>query len=177
MSFRRFPAAAIERTGHAVAWLVLAMTLVTFAIVVLRYFFNTGWIWLQESVLYLHAAVFMLGAAWTLARDGHVRVDMLYRGWSRSRQVRVDRTGIILLLLPFCLFTLWVSGDYVLRSWQLLEGSQEAGGLDAVFILKSLIPLFAVLLVIQALTSLFRPPAQNQDDSSRVSSTADQSGI
>ena len=80
------------------------------------------------------------------------------------------------LLLPFCVFTLWISGDYVWRSWQLLEGSQEAGGLDGVFILKTLIPIFAILLGIQALIGLFRPPAAQESEQSVVS-TADQSGI
>ena len=176
MLIRKASTALIERSGSGVAWLVLAMTLVTFAVVVLRYFFNVGWIWLQEVILYLHAAVFLVGAAWTLARDGHVRVDMLYRVWPRRRQVQIDRFGTLFLLLPFCVFTLWISADYVWRSWQLLEGSQEAGGLDGVFILKSLIPIFAVLLGLQALLGLFQPsPAQ--DSAASASSTADQSGI
>lgn len=139
----------VETVGKAVSWLTLAMVLLLFTIVVLRYGFNLGWIALQESVTYLHAMVFMLAAAWTLQSDGHVRVDIFYRSRSPRHKAKVNLLGSVVLLIPFCLFVVIISWPYVAASWQLLEGSREAGGLPLVYILKSLIPLMAVLLLLQ----------------------------
>lgn len=146
----------VERIGRGVAWLTLALVLVTVCVVVLRYAFNQGSIRLQESILYLHSIIFLLGAAFTLKRDGHVRVDIFYRGMSERRRALVDAAGVLVLLLPTCLFILIVSLPYVISSWQLLEGSREPGGLPAVFLLKTLIPLAMVLLVLQGLAMLMR---------------------
>jgi len=139
--------------GRGVAWLTLAMVVVTFTIVVLRYLFGIGWIWLQESVTWMHAAVFMLGASYTLARDEHVRVDVFYRQARDRRRAVIDLSGTLLFLIPVALFLLWGSLDYVLASWAIQEGSGEAGGLiyPAVPLLKSLIPVTALLLLLQAL--------------------------
>jgi len=138
-----------ERTGHIIAWLTLAIVLVTFTVVVLRYLFNSGSIALQESITYLHATLFMLGAAWTLKQDGHVRVDIFYSKQSPRRRAWTDLLGTLLLLFPVCGFILFSSLDYVAASWSVQEGSQEAGGLDAVFLLKTAIPVMAVLLMLQ----------------------------
>lgn len=139
----------ISKIGRSVAWLVLAMVLLIFLVVVQRYVFNAGSIALQESVTYLHAMVFMLAAAWTLAEDGHVRVDIFYREASSRRKAWVNLLGSLVFLLPFALFMLLGSWDYVSDSWALYESSREAGGLPLVWLLKSLIPLFAVLLLLQ----------------------------
>ncbi len=145
-----------ERTGHVVSWLTLGVVLITFAVVLLRYAFNLGWIAMQESITYLHAAVFMLGAAYTLRHDGHVRVDILYRKSSPRAQAWIDLFGALLLLLPVCIFIIWASWDYVTVSWSLREGSQEAGGLPAVFILKTAIPVMALLLILQGCSQALR---------------------
>jgi len=139
----------INKIGRGVAWLVLAMVLLIFLVVVQRYVFNAGSIALQESVTYLHALVFMLAAAWTLSEDGHVRVDIFYREASPRRKAWVNLLGSLVFLLPFAVFMLLGSWDYVSASWALYEGSREAGGLPLVWLLKSLIPLFAVLLITQ----------------------------
>jgi TRAP-type mannitol/chloroaromatic compound transport system permease small subunit len=141
-----------ERIGRFIAWLVLAMVCITFSVVVLRYGFNFGRIALQESTTYLHAFVFMLAGAYTLKHNEHVRVDIFYQGMSVKNKARVDLFGTLFLLLPFAGFILWVSYDYVLNSWKLLEGSREAGGLPLVFVLKTLIPLMAILLFLQAIS-------------------------
>jgi TRAP-type mannitol/chloroaromatic compound transport system permease small subunit len=135
---------------------MLPMVLVTFLIVVLRYVFDMGWIWMQESVLWMHAAVFMLAAAYTLNRDEHVRVDIFYRGLDPRRRALVDVLGTLLLLLPMMLFLFVSSLDYVGNSWARGEGSREAGGLPfpAVPLLKSLIPLTAGLLILQGVANL-----------------------
>jgi TRAP-type mannitol/chloroaromatic compound transport system permease small subunit len=143
-------------TGHAVAWLTLAMVLTAIAVVILRYGFGIGLIWLQESVTWMHAAVFMLGAAWTLGQDGHVRVDILYRGWPARRQALVDLAGTVFLLLPTCGYLLYESLPYVASSWRVLERSREAGGLPALYLLKSVIPLMAALLALQGVAEALR---------------------
>ena len=140
----------IEVCGQSVAWLTLLMVLLTFSIVILRYGFNLGWIWLQEIVIYLHVAVFTIAAAWTLQRDGHVRVDIFYTDMPVKRRAMVDLFGTLIFLVPFCLFILIVSTPYVANSWQLLESSREAGGLPLVFLLKSLILVLPALLLGQA---------------------------
>lgn len=142
-----------ESTGNAIAWLTLLMVLVTFVVVVLRYAFDLGWIAMQESVTWMHAAVFMLGSAYTLKRDEHVRVDIFYRKLSGNRQALVDLIGTLIFLLPMALFLTVASWDYVSTSWTIREGSREAGGLPFPFvpILKSLIPATAVMLIGQGL--------------------------
>ena len=144
----------ITATGKLCSWLNLAVVILIFVIVVFRYVFNVGWIWLQEGVTYMHATVFMLGAAWTLSLDGHVRVDIFYRDMDARRKALVNVIGTLVLLLPLCLFCLWISFDYVLVSWQLLEISREAGGMPGVFLFKTLIPLMALLLLLQGLLLL-----------------------
>ncbi|GAB6042508.1 TRAP transporter small permease subunit [Endothiovibrio diazotrophicus] len=145
-----------EWSGRAVSWLTLGMVLVTFAIVVLRYVFSLGWIAMQESVLYMHALVFLLGAAFTLRREGHVRVDIFYRKLGPGGRAVVDLAGSLLLLLPVCIFLFWVSWEYVATSWALKEGSREAGGLPGVFLLKSAILVMAALLILQGLSQVLR---------------------
>jgi len=151
---------AIERfidwAGRAVAWLTLLMVIVTFVVVVLRYVFDIGWIGLQESVTYMHAMVFMVGAAWAMQQRAHVRVDIFYSRFSARTQAWVDLLGSLLLLLPVMIYIAWISWAYVADSWSVLEGSREAGGLPAVFLLKSLIPVLALLLTLQALVQIIR---------------------
>jgi len=144
--------------GRASAWLTLIIVMVTFIIVVLRYVFDIGWIWLQESVNWMHAAIFMLAAAYTLARDEHVRVDIFYRKMTPVRQAMVNAIGTLLLLIPVCVFLIWGSWDYVRIAWEIKEASPEAGGLSFPWIplLKSLIPIMSGLLLLQAIAMLCR---------------------
>jgi TRAP-type mannitol/chloroaromatic compound transport system permease small subunit len=156
--FARFLERLNVAIGQGVAWLTLVMVLITALIVVARYVFDTGWIWLQESVTWMHAAVFMLGAAYTLAKDEHVRVDVLYRDLPPRRQALIDVTGYLLFLIPFAIFLAWSSWDYVLASWQVREGSREAGGLGfpVPTLVKAIIPGTAALLLLQSLAGLIR---------------------
>lgn len=137
-------------SGKLVAWLTLAMVILTFTIVVLRYGFNLGWIWLQESLTYMHVAVFSIAAAWTLQLDGHVRVDIFYADMTPKKQAWVDLLGTLIFLLPFCVFLIVMAWPYVATSWKLMETSREAGGLPLVFILKSLMIALPALLLVQA---------------------------
>ncbi len=145
-----------EWSGRAVAWLTLPMVLVTCTIVLLRYVFHLGWIGLQESVSYLHACVFLIGAAYTLRHEGHVRVDIFYQRFSERGRAWVDLCGALLLLGPVCVFIAWESWDYVVAAWRVREGSPDAGGLPLVYLLKSLIPALAVLLLLQGAASVLR---------------------
>ena len=151
-----FVARFVALAGRGVAWLTLAMTLLTFLVVLLRYGFNQGWIWMQESVTYLHAAVFMIAAAWALQTDDHVRVDIFYRERSPRYRLWVNLAGTVLFLLPFALFLLFTGWDYVVAAWAVREASSEPGGLPLVWLLKSLVLVMPLLLVLQAGVTLLR---------------------
>jgi TRAP-type mannitol/chloroaromatic compound transport system permease small subunit len=143
-------------TGRIIAWGMLPMVAIQFVIVLLRYWFDIGWIWMQEGVLWMHAAVFMLASAYTLHHDEHVRVDIFYRNLGRRGRTVVDISGTVFLLLPMMIFLMIASWDYVSVSWAIEEGSREAGGLPYPFVplLKSLIPLTAGLVVLQGIANL-----------------------
>lgn len=145
--------------GRAAAWLVLVVVLLQFALVIARYLFGLGSVWLTETVIYAHAALFMLASAWTLSAGGHVRVDIFYAEGSPRTKARVDLLGALLLLLPFMLVLVWLSVPYAARSWAILEHSQEASGLPLVFVLKTLIPLFALLMALQGIAQAIRAAA------------------
>lgn len=150
----------IDGTNHAissvVSWLTALMVVTMFGIVVCRYAFNIGSIAIQESITYMHALVFMLAIAHTLKINGHVRVDIVYQRLNEKGQAIVNLLGSVFLLLPVCIFIIYISWDYVSSAWSYYEGSREAGGLDGVFLLKSLIPSMAFLLLLQGLSEALK---------------------
>jgi TRAP-type mannitol/chloroaromatic compound transport system permease small subunit len=135
-----------DAVGRAISWLTLAMVLVTFAVVILRYVFSIGWVWLQESYVWMHGIVFMVGAGYALLEDAHVRVDIFYRPAGRRYKALVNLLGGIFLLLPLVALISFVAWGYVADSWMRLEESREAGGLPGLFLLKSIILVFCLLL-------------------------------
>jgi TRAP-type mannitol/chloroaromatic compound transport system permease small subunit len=145
-----------QHTGTLAGYLCLVMAAVTGLVVLLRYGFNIGSVALQETISYLHAAVFMLGAAFTLQRGAHVRVDIFYRRCSRRSRAWIDSVGAIVLLMPLCIFIAWVSWDYILDAWSIGESSADPGGLPAVFLLKTLIPVMAIALLLQGFAEILR---------------------
>ncbi|MDN2565913.1 TRAP transporter small permease subunit [Aquibium sp. A9E412] len=145
--------------GATVRWLALAMVLVQFATVILRYVYGISFIFLNESVLYMHGALFMLGAGYTLLVDGHVRVDIFYSALSRRGRAAVDAFGAVAFLFPAMLLLSWYAWPSVRNSWAVLEGAISVGGIPASFLLKSLIPAFCALLVVQGLACLLRDAA------------------
>jgi TRAP-type mannitol/chloroaromatic compound transport system permease small subunit len=161
--------------GKTCRWFSLAMVVVTCLVVILRYAFDYSSIAMQETVMYLHASLFMFGAAYTWQQQGHVRVDVLYHKWPAVVQQRIDLFGTLFLLFPTCLFLIYISWDYVLMAWANGEKSHEAGGLPFVYLLKTLIVVLPILLLVQATTnvlaSLFNIPLSNLD-----SSNAEQAG-
>lgn len=140
------------RVGRAVAWLTLAMVLVQMGVVIGRYVFGIGSIKVQESITYMHAFVFMLAAAWTLSADGHVRVDIFYREASLRWKALVNLLGSIFFVIPISTLIVWYSWTYVGQSWAVLERSHEASGLPLIFVLKTVIPVFAVQVGLQGVS-------------------------
>jgi len=143
------------KIGELFSWLLLCMVLLTCLIVILRYLFNIGFIWMQELVRFFYAAVFMLCAAYTLVENAHVRVDIFYSKMSEKNKNLVNVLGSIFFLIPVCFITFFYSFSYVINSWMQLEGSLEERGLHAVFIMKTFIWLFSFMLFAQALSIIF----------------------
>lgn len=145
-----------SRIGRAVTWLVLAIVLLQFVLVVARYLIGFGSIWLSESVIYGHATLFLMAAAWTLSAGGHVRVDIFYAEASPRTRAWIDLIGSLLLLLPFALLLSYLSLPFAANSWAVLERSQETSGLPLVFVLKTLVPVFAMLMALQGIAQAIR---------------------
>lgn len=145
-----------EWTGRLIAWLTLLMMLTTCIVVVMRYFLESGSIALQESITYMHAIVFLMGAAYTLKRGGHVRVDILYQKFSARTQALVDALGGIFFLVPVCLLIVMFSWDYVANSWSVREASKEAQGLPWVFLLKTLLLVMPLTLLLQGVAEIIK---------------------
>tara|TARA_B110000003_G_scaffold86082_1_gene88144 strand:+ start:34542 stop:35072 length:531 start_codon:yes stop_codon:yes gene_type:complete len=148
--------AVTDITGRAIAWLTVAMVVMVMTVVVTRYFLSVGSIALQESVTYLHCTIFMLGLAFTLKHDGHVRVDIFYRDFSAKTQAAVNLGGAVLFLMPVCVLLLVTSWDYVLASWAIGETSAENNGLPFVYLLKTLMLLMPMTLILQGISEMLR---------------------
>lgn len=142
--------------GVITSWLCILMALLTCFIVVMRYAFGTGSIALQETSTYMHAAIFLLGACVALQNSAHVRVDIIYRGLSSNAKHWIDLIGHIVFLLPLCAFMVYISWGFVASSWAIQETSADAGGLAFVYLLKTLIPVGASCLALQAVAELTR---------------------
>lgn len=149
-----------ERTGLITRYLGGILVLVTFFVVLLRYGFNYAPIALQETMTYLHAALFMLGAAYTLKHNGHVRVDVFYQNMSAHKQAWVNLLGTLFLLFPTCLFVLIICWPYVADSWAMQERSIEGSGLPFVYLLKTLLILQPILLMIQGVAIIIENGAK-----------------
>ena len=145
-----------EVTGRFISWATVTMVILVVLVVITRYFLGLGSIALQESVTYLHCLVFMMGFAFTLKHDGHVRVDIFYRGFSPRFKAVVNLIGGLLFLIPFCLLIFFISWDYVLASWVIRETSAENNGLPFIYLLKTLMLLMPATLVLQGIAEIIR---------------------
>ena len=145
-------------TGKTISWLTLFMVIVTSIIVVMRYVFDAGMIWLQESVIWMHAAVFMIGAAYTLLHEEHVRVDIFYRKMSKRHRAMVDFAGVTIFLLPLCGYLAFQAYDFAAVAWSIHETSREPGGLPYPMIpaLKSIVVIMPVVVALQGVSLLMR---------------------
>jgi TRAP-type mannitol/chloroaromatic compound transport system permease small subunit len=145
-----------DRIGRGVAWLALAMVLVQFLVVLLRYVFGVGALYLQELIIYLHGTMFMVGAGYTLLYNEHVRVDVFYRDAPARRQALVDIAGVVLFLLPVCTLITIYSWPYIAKAWAVREGSIEASGIQGVYLLKTVILIFTALMALQGIALVLR---------------------
>lgn len=146
--------------GITVAYATLLMALTMFAVVVFRYGFDLGWTAMQESITYMHAAVFLLGSAYTYQKNSHVRVDVFYRRYSVKTKHLVDLLGCLFLMLPVASYVAITCWPYVMESWQLFEGSREPGGLPFLYVLKSFMLVFAIMMLLQALSEVIKHSIQ-----------------
>jgi TRAP-type mannitol/chloroaromatic compound transport system permease small subunit len=137
-------------------WLAVALALIQFTVVILRYVFSIGFIPMQELIWYLSGTMFMLGSGYTLLMDGHVRVDVLYREADPRKKAMVDLIGCLVFLLPLCIMTLILTTPFVINSWKIFEGSKEASGIRGIFLLKSVILGWALLLGLQGVALALR---------------------
>jgi TRAP-type mannitol/chloroaromatic compound transport system permease small subunit len=151
--FARAIDAINDRIGRTVAWLALLMVLTQFVVVVMRYVFGIGSVVMQESVVYMHATLFLVVAGYTLLCNGHVRCDIFYADATPRRKALIDIFGVFVFLLPMCALIAWTAWPYVASAWAVLEGSPEGGlGIPGVYLLKSTILAFAVLVSLQGLS-------------------------
>ena len=156
-------------TGKLIAWLTLFMVVFSVINVLASWLFNTSWIWMRESVTWMHGANFLLAAAYTLNRQAHVRVDIFYSKMSPQKQALVDFVGTLLLMLPTSIFIAWASWPAFLLSWRVGEVSSEAGGLPALWILKGFLLMMPLFLIIESINQLVKSgikyssqPSQNR---------------
>lgn len=142
--------------GNVFSWLSLGIVLVCFTIVVQRYVFDTSIIWMRDLYVWLNGAMFTAVAGFALLRNDHVRVDIFYRPADLKRKALVDLIGVVIFLLPFCWVVLAYGWPFVARSWRIHEASANIGGMPGLFILKTFIPAFAVLVALQGIAMALR---------------------
>lgn len=150
-------------------WLAVALALIQFAVVIMRYVFSIGFIPMQELIWYLSGTMFMLGSGYALLMDGHVRVDVLYREAKPRNKALVDLIGCLVFLLPLCVITLILTTPFVINSWKIFEGSKEASGIRGIFLLKTVILGWAFLMGLQGVALLLRSVSYLRGDTQTYS--------
>ena len=146
----------IDNIAKILTYLLVSMIILVFITVIVRYMLNISYVALQELVMYFHALIFMFGVSYALKEKSHVKIDIIYNSLSKKNQYFISMLGTIIFIIPTSLFIVYSSMDMVTQSWSLLEGSSEAGGLDLVFILKSVIPIAGFLIFLQALSDIIK---------------------
>tara|TARA_Y100001933_G_scaffold206500_1_gene209406 strand:- start:820 stop:1392 length:573 start_codon:yes stop_codon:yes gene_type:complete len=152
----RFISGLNSLIGNVFSWLSLAIVLVCFTVVVQRYVFAISFVWMQDLYIWLNGAMFTAVAGFALMRNDHVRVDIFYRPASTRKKAVIDLFGVLLLLLPFTYVVVYYAWSFVARSWRLHEASANVGGMPGLFVLKSFIIGFAVLLALQGIAMVAR---------------------
>ena len=145
-----------DNIANGLLYILIALILLVFSTVFFRYVFNMSYIIIQEIIMYLHALIFMFGISYALKENSHVKIDILYNSLNKRTQRVISIAGLVSFILPTALFIIYISIDMVTQSWMILEGSSEAGGLDHVFILKSLIPISGILIFLQGISELIK---------------------
>jgi TRAP-type mannitol/chloroaromatic compound transport system permease small subunit len=142
--------------GLATAWMTLGTVIACFASVYTRYALDVNYIWLQESYIWQHAAVIVLGAGYTMMTGGFVRVDVFYAQWPARKRAAADMVMTILMLAPFLLVFTPATWNFVAASWRSDEGSMHPGGVPDLWILKGTMVAFCVLVGLQGLATIAR---------------------
>ena len=145
-----------KKIGELISWLVLFMALTVFFVVLLRYFYNIGFVWMQESYVWMHGFVFLFGTSYALIKDKHVRVDIFYKLTSEKNKAFINIIFSIFFLIPFIVIVSKYSIPYVLKSWDGLEKSREAGGIPFLYIYKTSLLLFCIPLFFQTISLILR---------------------
>ena len=145
-----------DNIANGLLYILIALILLVFFTVFFRYVFNMSYIIIQEIIMYLHALIFMFGISYALKENSHVKIDVLYNTLNKRTQRVISIAGLVSFILPTALFVIYISIDMVTQSWVIFEGSSEAGGLNLVFILKSLIPISGVLIFLQGISELIK---------------------
>jgi TRAP-type mannitol/chloroaromatic compound transport system permease small subunit len=146
----------IERISDFLMLLLLTMIMMIFISVICRFFFNVNFIALQELIMYFHATIFMFGISYALKKDAHVKIDIIYNILPKKIKTYISIASILLFILPMSIFLIYISIGMTIQSWSIFEGSSEAGGLDLVFILKTIIPLTGILILLQSMSQLLK---------------------
>ena len=145
-----------DNIANVLLYILIVLIVLVFSTVFFRYVFNMSYIIIQEIIMYLHALIFMFGISYALKENSHVKIDVLYNTLNKRIQRVISIAGLVSFILPTALFIIYISIDMVTQSWMILEGSSEAGGLNLVFILKSLIPISGVLIFLQGISELIK---------------------
>jgi len=145
-----------DNIANGLLYILIVLIVLVFSTVFFRYVFNMSYIIIQEIIMYLHALIFMFGISYALKENSHVKIDVLYNSLNKRAQRVISIAGLVSFILPTALFIIYISIDMVTQSWMILEGSSEAGGLNLVFILKSLIPISGVLIFLQGISELIK---------------------
>ena len=143
-----------DNITNGLLYILIVLIVLVFSSVFFRYIFNMSYIIVQEIIMYLHALIFMFGISYALKENSHVKIDVLYNTLNKRTQRVISIAGLVSFILPTALFIIYISIDMVTQSWMILEGSSEAGGLNLVFILKSLIPISGVLIFLQGISAV-----------------------
>ena len=139
----------IEVSGRVSSLLIILLIALVSISVFLRYLFSVGFVWLQDLYIWTHSLFILLGIGYTLKKDEHVRIDILYRGLSKKMKKKINIMGYLLFCIPFA-YCLTTSGfDYFLRSYLLSENSKETGGLPNIYILKFFIFLLGLIFILE----------------------------
>lgn len=142
--------------GQVFSWLSLGIVVICFWVVVERYLFSTTRLWMQDLYVWLNGAMFTTVAGFALLRNDHVRVDIFYRGARNRTKALADLVGVVFFLLPFCTIVFVYGLPFVQRSWKYMEGSANVGGMPGLYVLKTFVLVFAVLVGLQAVSMLIR---------------------
>lgn len=156
-----------EKLGRAVSWLTLALVILVFGNVCLRYIFNSPQAWSKELEWHLFALIFLIGAAYTLKHDRHVRVDLFYDQQAQKEKNQINFWGTLLFLLPWCLVLMYTGWNSAVDAFTMGERSPEAGGLSNLWLIQFAIPLGMLLLFLQGLSLMIQArPGQDLEEPS-----------